>query len=137
MNKDFWMLDTNTISYLFREPEGAIAQRLEKTALNSVCISVITEAELLYGVRKNPQAKTLKQLISAFLIRVTTLPWTSEVATVYASLRAELESRGLSQGNMDLMIASHAKTSNAVLVTSDQTLLKLDKYLDVSDWRAG
>ena len=131
------MLDTNAISYLIREPDGKIAQRLAKAELSSVCISAVTEAELLYGLQKNPSATALKQLINAFLIRVTALPWTSEVAAVYAVLRADSEARGLTQGNLDLMIAAHAKAANATLVTSDKALLQLGEFLDVVNWRGG
>ena len=132
---NLWMLDTNTISYLIREPDGAIAKQLATTELSSVCISVVTEAELLYGLQKNSGATALKQLINAFLIRVATLPWTSEVAAIYAVLRTELESRGLAQGNLDLMIAAHARALDATLVTSDKALLQLGDFINVVNWR--
>jgi len=135
MRNDLWMLDTNTVSYLMRDNTGEMSKKLGEYDISSICISVVTEAELRYGIEKKPAATQLRQLVDAFLIRVTSLSWTSDVAQSYAQLRSVTESRGLSLGNLDMMIASHALAVNATLVTSDKAFFQLKDLIALDDWR--
>lgn len=86
------------------------------------CISAITEAEIRYGLAKRPEATALKLLMDGFLASIRILPWGRDEAQAYGVLRAKLEASGISLGNMDIMIAAHAVTSGAVLVTNDKAL---------------
>jgi len=129
-----YMLDTNTVSYLIKGVEPAIAQHLNKVPMASVCISSITEAELLHGVAKKPEAKKLPIIVKEFLLRVETLPWDSNVAQAYAMLRTACEKKGRPLGNMDMLIAAHAYAVNAILITNDKGFRNVTKSLVVEDW---
>ena len=98
-----------------------------------VGISVVTEAELRFGVVRLPHAKKLSLAVEEFLLRIEALPWDSEAAKHYARLRAVLELEGEPMGNLDLMIASHALAAGVVLVTSDRVFRRV-KGLKMEDW---
>src|SRR5208283_116631 len=114
-----WLLDTNTVSYVLRGTMPQVRQRLAKVPLSQVAISVITEAELRFGVARKPEAKGLKIAVEEFLLRAEILPWNSAAAHQYAHLRAALERAGQPMGNLDMMIAAQALAADAVLVTND------------------
>lgn len=102
--------------------------------MSSVCISAITEAELLQGVLKKPEATMLSKLIHAFLLRVDVLPWDSEAATAYARLRTLCEKESKPLGNMDMLIASHAVAVNAKLVSNDKAFYRVEHHITLEDW---
>jgi tRNA(fMet)-specific endonuclease VapC len=98
-----------------------------------VGISVITEAELLFGLARRPEATSLKTVVEEFLVRVEVLPWDSEAAQQYSRIRATLEGAGEPMGNLDLMIAAQALASGFVLVSSDAVFRRV-KGLKIEDW---
>lgn len=127
-----YLLDTNTISLLLRGNAGVV-KHLQKLPISEICLSAVTEGELLFGLARRPQALALHQVVYAFLQRAQVLPWNSACATVYGIERAKLQSKGLTLSALDMMIAAHAKAVSAVLVTNDQTLLKLAGW-KTQDW---
>ena len=129
------MLDTNIASVLIRSPNDALRARLRAHPLTSVCVSVVTEAELLYGLARRPEATALKSAVEAFLRHVDVLPWDSAAAVAYATLRATLEGRGNPLGNLDTMIAAHALATASLLITNDKALLRTPE-LRAEDWSA-
>jgi tRNA(fMet)-specific endonuclease VapC len=128
-----YLLDTNTASYVIKGNFPHVRQRLLKVPMSDVGVSVITEAELRFGVARLPQAAKLGIAVEEFLLRVEILPWDSQAAQHYARLRATLEERGEPMGNLDMMIAAHALAAEAVLVTSDRVFRHV-KGLKVEDW---
>ena len=128
-----YLLDTNTVSYVIKGNRPRVRERLLKVAMAEVGISVITEAELLFGLVRRPDATQLKIVVEEFLLRVEILPWNSEAARQYASIRAMLEASGQPMGNLDLMIAAQALASGIVLVTSDAVFRRV-KGLKIEDW---
>ena len=126
------MLDTNAVSGLVKS-NPAIAQRLAAEPISSICISAITEGELLYGLAKRPAMKRLRHAVEEFLRRVDVLPWDSTVTTRYGELRAALESQGKILQPLDLQIAAHALSAGAVLVTGDKAF-GMVAGLTVEDW---
>jgi tRNA(fMet)-specific endonuclease VapC len=120
------MLDTNTVSYLVHKRSPKLQMRIDTIGVEErLSISVITEAEMRYGVSLKPEAHRLALAVELILSGLDILPWTSATATSYAKLRAENHRRGLGAGNLDMLIAAHALAENAVLVTSDAALSKL------------
>ena len=101
--------------------------------MDSLCLSVISEAELRYGLARKPDAINLQKVVNEFLRRVEVLAWGSDVADHYGNLRAELESKGDSLGPLDMQIAAHAFSIGATLVTNDQAFKRVKK-LKVVDW---
>jgi tRNA(fMet)-specific endonuclease VapC len=129
-----YMLDTNMTSYIIKGEPVAVRKNLRKVPMASVCISSITQAELLRGVAKKPNAKHLPMAVKEFLLRVEILPWDSDAAETYAHLRTAFESEGLPLGTMDMLIAAHSVTAGAVLVTNDQAFYRVKHHLSLNDW---
>ncbi len=127
-----YMLDTNTVSSLIKN-NPVVSRKIAKVPMEKICLSVISEGELLYGLAKKPHAKSLRLLVQEFLKRVDVLVWDTDVAERYGILRAELESSGNTLGSLDMQIAAHASQLGAVLVTNDQAFKKI-KQLKVEDW---
>jgi tRNA(fMet)-specific endonuclease VapC len=128
-----YLLDTNTASYVIKGNFPRVRERLLKIPMSDVGISVVTEAELRFGVARLPEATTLKSVVEEFLLRVEVLPWNSEAARQYARIRAILEREGTPMGNLDLMIAAQAVAAQVVLVTHDHVFRRV-KGLRVEDW---
>lgn len=128
-----YLLDTNTASDVIKGNFPRVRERLMKTPMAEVGISVITEAELRFGVARKPAAVRLKTAIEEFLLRVETLPWDSEAAQQYGQIRAALERVGQPMGNLDMMIAAHALAAQVVLVTHDHVFRRV-KQLKIEDW---
>jgi tRNA(fMet)-specific endonuclease VapC len=127
------MLDTNTVSQAIRGSPIAVRQRLEAAATTEVCLSTITEGELRFGLARRPEARALAAAVGGFMDRVDILPWDSAAAEAYGVLRARLEASGRPLGNLDMLIAAHALSVGAVLVTSDVAFRQVPD-LEVDDW---
>jgi tRNA(fMet)-specific endonuclease VapC len=128
-----FLLDTNTVSYIIKDNFPRVRERLLKVPMSEVGISVITEAELRFGVARLPHATKLEIVVEEFLLRVEVLPWDSKAARHYARLRATLEEIGEPMGNMDRLIASQALAEEAILVSHDRVFRRV-KGLKVEDW---
>lgn len=128
-----YLLDTNTVSYVLKGNFPSVRERLQEVPISAVSISVITEAELLFGVAKLPHARKLAILVEEFLRRIEILPWDSSAARHYARLRASLEESGQPMGNLDLMIAAQGVALEATVVTNDRVFRRI-KDLRLEDW---
>ena len=120
-----FMLDTDISSYILRDRPAVVGNRLRRVRGADVCVSVITEAELQYGVRLAGGDNDLRRDVDDFLRRLEVLLWDSAAAAEYAEIRSDLEGRGTPIGNMVLMIAAHARALGATLVTSDKAIANL------------
>ena len=129
-----WLLDTNMASYIIKGKPAKVRENLRQFTMSEICISAITEAELLRGVAKQPEAKHLPVAVNEFLLRVTILPWDSNAAKTYAELRTSCEKEGKNLGTTDMLIAAHSVALGARLVTHDKAFLQLKKHLVVEDW---
>ena len=113
------MLDTDTASYLIKGKSPAIESRLAAIVPSMVCISVMTRAELLNGLKRLPADHRLHLAVRQFLKIVRVLPWDAEAADWYADIRHQLVSSGQPIGELDMMIAAHSLSAGAVLVTNN------------------
>jgi len=129
-----FMLDTDISSYILRDRPAVVGNRLRRVRGSDVCLSVITEAELLYGVRLAGSGKNLQRDVDDFLRRLDVLMWDSAAAAEYAQIRGDLEGRGAPIGNMDLMIAAHARSLGATLVTNNERHFRRVAQLRVENW---
>jgi tRNA(fMet)-specific endonuclease VapC len=114
-----YMLDTDTASYLIKGKSPSIQNHLEALAPSMVCISVMTRAELQYGLKRLPADHRLRLAVLQFLKIVRTLPWDIEASDWYADIRHQLTSTGQTIGEMDMMIAAHSLSAAAVLVSNN------------------
>ena len=125
------MLDTNIVSHLVRQhPE--VVNRYSQITPEKMCISSVTEAELLYGVAKKQNNK-LHETIMEFLKTITICAWDSEAAATYGELRAAMEKKGKVMGDLDQLIAAHAISRGTMIVTNDRAF-GMVQDLTVEDW---
>ncbi len=129
-----WMLDTDTCSYIFRKHPSSAAQRFALARPDEIVLSSIVLAELCYGVALLPNASHLRGYIQKFSSGLCLLPWGAEAAAHYGDIRAELECKGLSIGSMDMMIAAHARSVDAILVTNDLKHFRRVPGLKLENW---
>jgi len=114
-----YLLDTNIASYLIKGRDKGIEAKVERIAPDQVAVSVITRAELLYGLKKLPAEHRLHIVVRQFLKLVHLPHWDEEAADWYAEIRHQLTVHGRPIGEMDMMIAAHALALGAVLVTNN------------------
>lgn len=127
-----FMLDTDISSYIIRRRPESLVQHFERHAAG-ICVSVITAAELRLGVEKSKRAK-LAELVENYLERLSVLDWTDAVTPHYARIRAALERVGKPIGNADLMIAAHAVSEGATVVTHNVRHFADVPGLKVQEW---
>ncbi|SFN35655.1 type II toxin-antitoxin system VapC family toxin [Xenorhabdus japonica] len=126
-----YMLDTNTVSYIFRK-NPTVTAKLRTVSPSRICISSITEAALRYGVAKR-QNKELENIVNMFIDLITVYDWDRDAVKTYGELRASMEQTGRVMGTMDLMIAAHALSKKLSIVTSDSAFAMVNG-LNVEDW---
>jgi len=93
-----FLLDTNIASYVIKGTFPRVRDRLMRVPMRDVGISVITEAELRFGVARLPRAAKLGLIVEEFLKRLEAVAWDSSAAQYYARLRAALEANGEPMG---------------------------------------
>ena len=113
------MLDTDTASHIIKGHSPQIEARLATVLPLMVCISVITRAELMYGLKRFPPEHRLHIGVRRFLKIIRALPWDAEAADYYAHIRHQLVSTGQAIGEMDMLIAAHSLSAGATLVTNN------------------
>lgn len=129
-----YMLDTNIVSEMIRNPTGHAAQRAREAG-DAVCVSVIVAAELRYGCAKKGSPK-LSRKVEEFLSEVPVLPFDTPADCEYGGIRAELEAAGRPIGSNDLLIAAHAYTLGATVVTANDGEFRRIRGLNVENWLA-
>jgi tRNA(fMet)-specific endonuclease VapC len=129
------MLDTDICSYIIKSRSPSLAARLSAIPPSLACVSVITRAELLYGLKRLPVLHRLHDLVRRFLGIVRVLAWDETAADRYADVRHSLVTSGNLIGEMDMMIAAHALAANAVLVTNNiRQFERVGPGLVLLDW---
>ncbi|MBV9572070.1 MAG: PIN domain-containing protein [Alphaproteobacteria bacterium] len=131
-----FMLDTDICSFIVRRDNEKLLKRLQRTPLDDVCISVITKAELLYGVDISPRPKTDHAAIAAFLTQAAVLDFPDEAAPHYAAIRGHLKRKGTMIGANDLLIAAHARAAALTLVTNNTREFGRVPQLKFENWAA-
>ena len=128
------MLDTNIISYIIKNRDFSLIDKFERMSVDStISVSSITVAELFYGVKKK-QSKKLEVSIREFLLPLEKLCFDENAALHYGEIRASLEVSGEIIGANDLLIAAHAKSINATIVTNNTKEFERVKDLQIENW---
>lgn len=128
-----YLLDTNILSHLVRQPQGVVAERIADVGEGNVLTSVIVACELRYGAARRASRRLTRQ-VEAVLGALTIRPLESEVERVYASIRVALEKKGTPIGAHDMLIAAHARALDAVCVTDNVVEFKRVPALRVENW---
>lgn len=128
-----YLLDTNIISDLVRNPAGAAVAHIRRVGEDAICTSIIVAAELRYGcARKGSPALTSR--VEAILSELRIHPFDPPADQHYGTLRAALEARGTTIGHNDLLIAAHGLSLGATVVTANQAEFSRVEGLAVENW---
>ncbi|MBN9550828.1 MAG: type II toxin-antitoxin system VapC family toxin [Alphaproteobacteria bacterium] len=128
-----FMLDTNIISDMIRNPAGKAAGAVQRAGEDAVCTSIVVASELRYGCARKGSARLLKK-VEDLLAEIPILPLDVPVDVEYGALRAELEGMGKPIGHNDLFIAAHACVSGTTLVTANTAEFTRIRKLRVENW---
>ena len=133
MTEPAWMLDTNTLSDLIRNPRGVLMQRLSSTEPDAICTSIVVACELRFGAKRKG-SDVLSNRVEQLLGTLTILPLDQPADQHYADIRATLERVGTPIGSHDLFIAAHARSRDMTLVTHNLREFERVPGLRVEDW---
>jgi tRNA(fMet)-specific endonuclease VapC len=128
-----YLLDTNIVSDLVRNPQGKVARRIARVGEAKVCTSIIVACELRYGAEKKGAARLSAQL-EQILSVLPVLPLDGEADRHYGSIRADLERKGTPIGPHDMLIASHARSNGLTLVTNNREEFRRVGKLKLANW---
>ncbi|MCH9698524.1 MAG: type II toxin-antitoxin system VapC family toxin [Gammaproteobacteria bacterium] len=129
-----YMLDTDMCSYIIKQHPVSVLLHFQKLSMEQICISIISYAELMYGVERSSSKRINRPIIENFLRHLDVVEWGIAAADQYSVIRAELESKGNPIGAMDMLISAHAKSIKAVLVTNNQKHFTKVNGLKVENW---
>ena len=131
--KPRYLLDTNILSDLVRNPQGLIAQKIASAGEGSICTSIIVAGELRFGARKLGSTQLTTQL-NTILSAIDILPLEEPADHRYGELRAHLEKHGTPIGPNDMLIAAHALMLDCVVVTANEREFSRVPKLKVENW---
>jgi tRNA(fMet)-specific endonuclease VapC len=128
-----YLLDTNILSHLVRQPQGPVAARIADVGEENVLTSIIVACELRYGAAKRGSRRLARQ-IDAILGAITILPLEAGTDRHYAAIRTTLERKGTPIGANDMLIAAQARAIEAICVTDNVAEFKRVPALKVENW---
>lgn len=130
------LLDTNMCIYLIRQRPQAALERFEDFEVGEVGVSVLTACELYYGVQKSSRPEQNNRALEQFLLPLEVVDFGAQAAHSYGRIRASLEKNGTPIGPLDTLIAAHALSCAATLVTNNTREFERVENLHVEDWTA-
>ncbi len=128
-----YLLDTDVCSYLMKRRHPALIERVQEYAPRELKISVVTEYELEFGARRSGRPE-IRRVIRAFLENVEVLSFDRPAAREAGEIRAHLAATGQLIGAYDLLIAGHARSLGAVLVTNNVREFSRVRDLRLENW---
>jgi tRNA(fMet)-specific endonuclease VapC len=129
-----YMLDTNICSYILKSRPLSVKARFDQVRSSSLAISTVVLAELYYGAARHPKGNAIRKEIGDFISRLDVIPWDEKAADHYGIVRAALEKNGTPIGAMDMMIAAHARSQRATLVSNDTRHFEKVPGLIIANW---
>ncbi len=128
-----YLLDTNIVSNLVRNPQGRVTSRIREVGEAQVCTSIIVASELRYGAVKRGSPRLTAQL-DAVLEALEVVPFEAPADVAYGVLRARLERAGRLIGGNDLLIAAHAVALRHTIVTDNEREFARVDGLPCENW---
>lgn len=128
-----YLLDTNILSDLVRNPQGRVVGRIAEVGEDAICTSIIVAAELRFGAAKKGSDRLAAQL-EAVLSAIEIHPFDSPADTSYAELRKALEAAGEPIGGNDMLIAAHAMALSRIVVTDNVREFSKIPGLRLENW---
>ena len=128
-----FVLDTNILSDLIRNPAGRALQHIKALSGKDICTSVLVAAELRCGCTKKGSPE-LTRRVETLLTVLPVIPFEAPADLHYGRIRAELEASGQTIGHNDLLIAAHALAMGATIVTANDREFRRVAGLNVENW---
>jgi tRNA(fMet)-specific endonuclease VapC len=129
-----YLLDTNICSYILKNRPVSVKHKFDEVGAEHLCISSVVLAELYYGAARHPKSVIIRKEIDDFVSRLLVVAWDEQAANHYGAIRAALEKAGTPVGAMDMLIAAHARSMGATLVTNNQREFERIAGLAVQNW---
>ena len=129
------LLDTNICIYIINAKPPAVLERFRQYRMGDIGLCSVVAAELAFGVAKSASARN-RQALEMFLAPLIILPFDTAAVWVYGDLRANLERRGTPIGSLDTMIAAHALSQQALLITNNTREFSKVPGLQLDNWVA-
>ena len=129
-----YMLDTNICSYVLRSRPPSVKTRFDEAGPGALGVSTVVLAELLFGAERHVKGAAIRREIADLMSRLDVVAWDEGAAEHYGALRASLEKGGMPLGAMDMMIAAHARSRGATLVSNDVRHFGRVEGLLVANW---
>jgi len=129
-----YLLDTNICIYIIKKKPAEVFEKLKKVMLGDVGISSISLAELQYGIEKSSNPEKNREALEIFLTPIEIVDYGYEASVDYGKIRAELERKGTPIGLLDILIASHARSLDLVLVTNNVKEFERIPGLRIENW---
>lgn len=127
------LLDTNICIYIINAKPAAVLQRFRQYRTGEIGMCSVVAAELAYGVAKSGSIRN-RQALEMFLAPLAILPFDEPAVWAYGELRAELERKGQMIGSLDTLIAAHALSQGALLVTNNTDEFARVPGLQLANW---
>ncbi len=128
------MLDTNICIYTIKQKPEAVIRRFVEEIPEGLCISSITLAELWHGVEKSAFPQKNSAALTKLLTSLTILPFDDFAAIEYGRICADLQRKGTPIGQMDMLIAAHARAERITLVTNNIREFERVTDLNLENW---
>lgn len=129
------LIATDIASSFIKARYPSVTARFVTADASRLCISAVTQAELLFGLKGLAPAHRLHLAVHRFLREIRLVPWGQEAAVVHADVRYQLVANGSAIGEMDMMIAAHAIALGATLVTNNvRHYARLAPALVLENW---
>lgn len=129
-----YLLDTNICIYIAKRQPPEVRRRFADLAAGEAAISLVTWAELLYGVEGSSRRREAHAVLAELRRALPVLSLSEDTAGHYASIRSELRRSGEIIGNNDLWIAAHARSLGTVLVTNNEREFQRVPGLVLENW---
>lgn len=129
-----YMLDTNMCIYIIKKRPISLMEKFNSIPKNNICVSVVTYAELQYGVERSSSKRMNREIVDDFISHLTVLSWDMDAAYRYGKIRSALEEKGTPIGNMDLLISAHALSQKCTLVSNNLREFNRIKDLETENW---
>ena len=131
-----YMLDTNTCAFITKK-DPAVLAAVKAHLKDGLFISTITLSEIEFGICNSAAPVKYREALMKLFTVLAVLPYDGAAAATHGILRADLKKRGCLIGNMDMLIAAHAKSCELTLVTNNIEEFQRVQGLDIEDWKCG
>lgn len=129
-----YMLDTNICIYLIKKKPSRVLSKFNTYAVGEIAVSSITVAELQFGIQKSQFSSQNQHALEQFLVPLAIISFDDRAASVYGRVRATLERQGMPIGSLDMLIAAHAMSLNATLITNNVNEFSRVAGLKLANW---